>query len=57
MANSNLIEKKVFFKKRYIFFYAIYIKMSENTNLAYYQTRDMVLSKAKDHYKNNNERD
>ena len=31
--------------------------MSENTNLTCYQTRDMVLSKAKDHYKNNNERD
>ena len=29
--------------------------MSENTNLTYYQrNRDMILSKAKDYYKNNN---
>ena len=31
--------------------------MSENNNLTYYQrNKDMVLSKAKDYYKNNNER-
>ena len=29
--------------------------MSENTNLTYYQrNRDMILSKAKEYYKNNN---
>ena len=31
--------------------------MSESNNLTYYQkNRDMVLSKAKDYYKNDNER-
>ena len=31
--------------------------MSENTNLTYYQRNiDVVLSKAKDYYKNNNKR-
>ena len=45
--------KKVFYI--YINFFLLYIKMSENTNLTYYQrNRDMVLSKAKDYYKNNN---
>ena len=35
----------------------LYIKMSENTDLTYYQrNRDVMLNKAKDYYKNNKER-
>ena len=35
----------------------LYKKMSENTDLTYYQrNRDVVLNKAKDYYKNNKER-
>ena len=35
----------------------LYIKISENTDLTYYQkNRDVVLNKAKDYYKNNKER-
>ena len=34
-----------------------YIKLSENTDLTYYQkNRDVILNEAKDHYKNNKER-
>ena len=37
------------------FFY--YIKMSENTNLTYYQkNRDVILNRAIDYYENNKER-
>ena len=37
-------------------FFVIY-KMSENTDLTYYQrNQDVMLSKAKDYYKNNKER-
>ena len=35
----------------------LYIKMSENTNLTYYQkNRDVILNRAKDYYKNDKER-
>ena len=54
MTNSNLIDKKgiLYTNKN---FFLLYIKMSENTNLTYYQrNRDMILSKAKEYYKNNN---
>ena len=35
----------------------LYIKISENTDLIYYQrNKDVVLNKAKDYYKNNKER-
>ena len=53
MTNSNLIDKKgILYINN---FFLLYIKMSENTNLTYYQrNRDMILSKAKDYYKNNN---
>ena len=35
----------------------LYITISENTDLTYYQrNRDVMLNKAKDYYKNNKER-
>ena len=43
----------------YIFFINVllYIKLSENTHLTYYQKiRDVILNKAKDYHKNNKER-
>ena len=56
--NSNLADKSGVL---YIFFYyklfLLYIKMSENTDLTYYQrNRDVMLNKAKDYYKNDKER-
>ena len=52
MTNSNLINKKVHYKK--IFFFSLDIKMD---NATYYQrNRDVALNKAKEYYKNNNER-
>ena len=37
--------------------YLFYIKMSENTDLTYYQrNKDLILSKKKDYYKSNKER-
>ena len=37
-----------------IIFFLLYIKMSKNTDLTYYQKiKDVVLSKAQDCYKNN----
>ena len=40
----------------YIFFF-VYIKMSEITDLTYYQrNRDAILNKAKDYYKKNKEK-
>ena len=44
--------KKVLYK-----FFLSYIKMSENTNLTYYQkNREVILNRAKDCYENNKER-
>ena len=44
--------KKVLYK-----FFLSYIKMSENTNLTYYQkNRDVIINRAKDYYKNDKER-
>ena len=38
-------------------FFLLYIKMSENTNLTYYQkNRDVIINRAKDYYKNDKER-
>ena len=38
-------------------FFWLYIKMSENTDLTYYQkNRDVVVNKAKGYYENNKER-
>ena len=38
-------------------FFLLYIKMSENTNLTYYQkNRDVMINRAKDYYKNDKER-
>ena len=35
----------------------LYIKMSENTNLTYYQrNRNVILNRAKDYFENNKER-
>ena len=44
--------KRVFYKKVWL-----YIRMSENTNLIYFQWNlDLILNRSKDHYKNNKER-
>ena len=52
MTNSNLTDKKVFYKKN--FFFSLHIKMD---NITYYQrNRDIALIKGKEYYKNNNER-
>ena len=38
------------------FFFGIYKKLNEITDLTYYQrNRDLILNKAKDYYKNNKE--
>ena len=38
-------------------FFLLYIKMSENTNLTYYQrNRDVILNRAKDYYESDKER-
>ena len=37
-------------------FFLLYIKMSEVTDLTYQKNRNVILNKAKDYYKNNNER-
>ena len=38
-------------------FFLLYIKMSENTDLTYYQrNRDVLLNKARNYYKNNKAR-
>ena len=47
----------MFYNSFYYNVFVIYIKVSENNDLTYYQkTRDVVLSKAKDYCKNNKER-
>ena len=52
MENSNLIDKKGILWNFFLFY--VYIKMSNTT---YYQrNRDVALNKAKEYYKNNNER-
>ena len=44
--------KRVFYKKVWL-----YIRMSKNTNLIYFQWNlDLILNRSKDHYKNNKER-
>ena len=41
----------------YYKFFLLYVKMSENTNLTYYQrNRDVILNKAKDYQENDKER-
>ena len=38
-------------------FFLLYIKMSKNTNLNYYQKNwDVILNRSKDYYENNKER-
>ena len=45
----------MFYQKK--IFFLSYIKMSENTNLTYYQkNRDVIINRAKDYYKNEKER-
>ena len=44
-------------KRGVLYIFLLYIKMSENTNLTYYQrNRDVILNRAKDYYENNKER-
>ena len=48
--NSILIDKN----RCFIIFFVIYIKVSESTNLTYYQrSRDTLVNKKKDYCKNN----
>ena len=58
MNDSILHDKRGILQKNFYYkFFVIYIKMSKNTDLTYYQkNRDVVLSKAKDYYKNNKDR-
>ena len=52
MNGSNLVEKRVFYKKIFI-----YMKMSESTYLTYYQRkRDVIVNRANNYYKNNKNR-
>ena len=52
MNGSNLVDKRVFYN-----FFLLNIRMSESTDLTYYQkNRDVILNRAKDYYKNNRER-
>ena len=57
MNNSNLVDKRGVL---YIFFivnFLLYIKMSENADLTYYQSnRDVILNKAKDFCQNDKKR-
>ena len=47
----------VFYDFFLFFFFLLYIKMSDITDLTYYQkNRNIILNKAKDYYKNNKER-
>ena len=49
--------KGVFYNFFIMNFFLLYIKMSENIDLAYYQkNRDVALSKGKDYYKNNRDK-
>ena len=44
----------MFYKKILIINFLLYIKISENTDLTYYQkSRDVILNRAKDYYENN----
>ena len=52
MNGSNLVEKRVFYKK-----FFIYMKMSESTYLSYYQrNRDVIVNRANNYYKNDKNR-
>ena len=49
--------KVVFYKKKFIITFLLYIKISEKTDLTYYQkNRDVILNRAKDYYENDKER-
>ena len=57
MNGSIDLIKEMFYKKFLLEIFLLYIKMSENTDLTCYKkTRDVMLSKAKDYYKNNKDR-
>ena len=49
--------KVVFYKKKFIITFLLYIKISEKTDLTYYQkNRDVILNRAKDYYENDKKR-
>ena len=49
--------KVVFYKKKFIITFLLYIKVSEKTDLTYYQkNRDVILNRAKDYYENDKEK-
>ena len=49
--------KVVFYKKKFIITFLLYIKISEKTDLTYYQKNwDVILNRAKDYYENDKER-
>ena len=55
MNGSNLVDKSGILYKN--FFFSLYIKMGESTDLSYYQkSKDLILNKAKDYYENKKER-
>ena len=57
MDGSNLTDKKGVLLNIFITNFLLYIKMSENTDLTDNQkTRDVMLNKGKDYYKNNKDR-
>ena len=57
MNNFSLIDKMGVLKTFFYKLFLLYIKMSENTDLTYYQrNKDVILNKAKDYYKNNKKR-
>ena len=54
--SSNLVDKRSILQTFFLINFLLYIKISENTDLTYYQkTRDMILNRGKDYYKNSKE--
>ena len=57
MNNSNLVDKRRVSYICFVIGFLLCIKMSEITDLTYYQSnRDVILNKAKDFYENDKER-
>ena len=55
--NGSISLIKVVLYNFFFFFFLLYIKMGESTDLTHYQkNKDLILSKAKEYYKNNKEK-
>ena len=53
MTGSNLVDKRSVLIKKFL----LYMKMSDNINLTYYQrNQDLILNRAKDYCENDKER-